>query len=67
MIERNRQLALALQIENPDAREMLGETKTALFTDFIKDEARKDLQFAQTVHSALNDLVMKAKQVSLRR
>ncbi|KAB7503183.1 Protein shuttle craft [Armadillidium nasatum] len=62
LIARNRQLALALQITNPDAREFIKDGGTNLYTDSVKDEARKDIQFTQTVHSALNDLVLKAKE-----
>lgn len=60
--ERNRRLALALQIENPEAREKLGSSST-LYSDFMKDEARKDPNFAKMVHDALTELVMKAKEV----
>lgn len=61
-IERNRRLALALQIENPDARDKLGNA-SVLFSDFMKDEARKDPNLAKMVHDALTDLVLKAKEV----
>lgn len=60
--ERNRRLALALQIENPEAREKLGSN--SLYSDFMKDEARKDPNLAKTVHAALTELVLKAKEVN---
>ncbi|KAG7176998.1 protein shuttle craft-like [Homarus americanus] len=59
--ERNRRLALALQIENPEAREKLGHSNI-LYSDFMKDEARKDPNLAKMVHDALTDLVLKAKE-----
>ena len=62
MVDRNRRLALALQIENPESREKLGSAGV-LFSEFIKDEARKDPNFANMVHNALSDLVLKAKEV----
>lgn len=61
-IERNRRLALALQIENPETRDKLGNA-SVLFSDFMKDEARKDPNLAKMVHDALTDLVLKAKEV----
>lgn len=60
-IERNRRLALALQIENPETRDKLGNA-SVLFSDFMKDEARKDPNLAKMVHDALTDLVLKAKE-----
>lgn len=59
--ERNRRLALALQIENPEAREKLGNSNV-LYSDFMKEEARKDPQLAKMVHDALTDVVMKSKE-----
>ncbi|KAK3878523.1 hypothetical protein Pcinc_016866 [Petrolisthes cinctipes] len=58
--ERNRRLALALQIENPEAREKLGSS--SLYSDFMKEEARKDPNLAKTVHDALTELVLRAKE-----
>ncbi|XP_071551737.1 protein shuttle craft [Panulirus ornatus] len=59
--ERNRRLALALQIENPEAREKLGNS-CGLYSDFMKEEARKDPNLAKMVHDALTDLVMKVRE-----
>ena len=60
--QRNRRLALALQIENPEAREKLGSSST-LYSEFMKEEARKDPNLAKTVHSALEDLVLRSREV----
>ncbi|XP_069161853.1 LOW QUALITY PROTEIN: protein shuttle craft [Procambarus clarkii] len=60
-VERNRRLALALQIENPEAREKLGNS-SILYSDFMKDESRKDPNLAKMVHDALTDLVLKSKE-----
>ncbi|KAK7066490.1 hypothetical protein SK128_010292, partial [Halocaridina rubra] len=60
-LERNRRLAVALQIENPETRESLGNSST-LYSDFMKEEARKDPNLAKMVHDALTELVMKAKE-----
>jgi hypothetical protein len=58
-------LALALQIENPESRNSLGTSATTLaFSDFLKNMANKDPQFAGMVHKALYDLVLKARDVS---
>ncbi|KAA0202485.1 hypothetical protein HAZT_HAZT003773 [Hyalella azteca] len=58
-------LALALQIENPESRNSLGTSATTLaFSDFLKNMANKDPQFASMVHKALYDLVLKARDVS---
>ena len=37
------------------------------FSDFLKDFAKKDLNFAQNVHDKLTDLVKLAKEVSRDR
>ncbi|XP_063870038.1 protein shuttle craft-like [Scylla paramamosain] len=59
--QRNRRLALALQIENPEAREKLGSSST-LYSEFMKEEARKDPNLAKMVHSALEDLVLRSRE-----
>ncbi|CAL4099586.1 unnamed protein product [Meganyctiphanes norvegica] len=63
--DRNRRLAIALQIENPETREKLGNS-SQLYSDFMKDEVRKDPVFAKIVHDALTDLVLKAKESKQR-
>lgn len=60
--QRNRRLALALQIENPEAREKLGSS-SSLYSEFMKEEARKDPNLAQMVHNALEALVLRAREV----
>lgn len=62
--ERASRLALALQIENPESRSSLGTAATAAsYSDFLKDEAKKDPQFGNMVHQALTSLVIKAREV----
>ncbi|XP_050418942.1 transcriptional repressor NF-X1 [Patella vulgata] len=58
-LERNRRLALALEIENPDLQTKLGNQT---YTDFIKDFARKNTEKAANIEKALYDLVNNAKQ-----
>ena len=64
-LERNRRLALALQIENPDVsnRAVGGTGGPPKYSDFLTCYARKEPFFARTVHQALAALVMKTKQV----
>ncbi|KAH9505089.1 Transcriptional repressor NF-X1 [Bulinus truncatus] len=59
LIERNRRLALALEIKNPDLNARLGNPS---YTDFLKDYAKKNLKFASDVEKNLNSLVQSAKQ-----
>ncbi|KAK7010253.1 protein shuttle craft [Biomphalaria glabrata] len=59
MLERNRRLALALEIKNPDLQAKLGNPA---FTEFLKDYAKKNLKFASNVEKNLNTLVQSAKQ-----
>lgn len=53
---------LNFQIENPEMSSKLAPPK---FSDFLKDFAKKDLNFAQNVHDKLTDLVKLAKEVSI--
>ena len=63
--ERASRLALALQIENPEAKGALGTaTSAAAYSDFLKQETQKDPHFANMVHEALSDLVIKTRDVS---
>ena len=64
LADRNRRLALALQIENPENRDKLGNG-VVFFSDLVKDEARKDPSFASMVHNALSKLVLKTKEVCI--
>jgi len=57
-IERNRRIALALQIENPDVGAKLAAPK---YSDFLRDIAKKDPYFATMVHDKLTELVKLAK------
>jgi transcriptional repressor NF-X1 len=58
-IERNRRLALALQIENPEVTNKVGPPK---YSDGLKDMAKKDPAFAGNVYKSLEDLVKLAKE-----
>lgn len=58
--ERNRRIALALQIRNPD----LSPNVTPRYSDFMKEFAKKDVSFCNNIHEKLANLVTNAKQVS---
>lgn len=60
-LERNRRLALALQIENPDRDTIL---RTPPYSEFMKDFARRELSLTNKVHDELTKLVKLAKEVS---
>uniref|UniRef100_A0A8D8Y9T2 Protein shuttle craft n=1 Tax=Cacopsylla melanoneura TaxID=428564 RepID=A0A8D8Y9T2_9HEMI len=57
-IERNRRLALGLQIRNPDLNLKL----KPLYPDILKQWAKKDPDFCNYVHSKLADLVKLSKE-----
>ncbi|XP_026675559.1 transcriptional repressor NF-X1 homolog, partial [Ceratina calcarata] len=57
IIERNRRLALGLQIANPD----LSGKLMPRYSDFMKQWAKKDPHFCQVVHEKLTELVKLAK------
>lgn len=57
IIERNRRLALGLQIANPD----LSGKLMPRYSDFMKQWAKKDPHFCQMVHDKLTELVKLAK------
>ncbi|XP_014472809.1 PREDICTED: protein shuttle craft [Dinoponera quadriceps] len=56
-IERNRRLALGLQIVNPD----LSGKLMPRYSDYMKQWAKKDPHFCQMVHEKLTELVQLAK------
>ncbi|CAG0891465.1 unnamed protein product [Darwinula stevensoni] len=58
-LDRNRRLALALQIQNPDLESKL---RSPQYSQFMKDMGLKQPQFAQMVHEKLAELVQLAKQ-----
>lgn len=62
VIERNKRLAVALQIQNPDLSCSPGPPN---YSEFLKDEARKYPQFVSDVYEKLTSLVQLAKQVNL--
>ncbi|XP_060590156.1 transcriptional repressor NF-X1-like isoform X2 [Ruditapes philippinarum] len=59
VIERNRRIALALEIQNPDLSSKLGSPS---YTDFLKEQAKKDPVFVAGIEKAFADLVQSAKQ-----
>lgn len=59
LIMRNRRLALALQIQNPDMSAKL----TPRYSDFMKSWAKKDSALCRHVHDKLTALVKLAKEV----
>ncbi|KAJ4450805.1 hypothetical protein ANN_02235 [Periplaneta americana] len=58
IIERNRRLAIGLQIRNPD----LSAKLTPRYSDFMRQWAKKDPHFCNMVHEKLTELVQLAKQ-----
>lgn len=58
VIERNRRLAIGLQIRNPDLTQKL----TPRYSDYMRTWAKKDPKFCQHVHDKLTELVQLAKQ-----
>ena len=58
-LERNRRVALALQIENPDMSAKLVGPK---YSEFLKELAKKDPSFCGMVHDKLTELVNLAKE-----
>jgi hypothetical protein len=59
IIERNRRLAIGLQIRNPD----LSAKLTPRYSEFMRQWAKKDPHFCNMVHDKLTELVQLAKQV----
>lgn len=57
LVERNRRLALALQIKNPNPK-----PGAPPYPDILKEWAKKDQRFVQMVHDKLTELVQLAKQ-----
>ncbi|KAL3282485.1 hypothetical protein HHI36_005668 [Cryptolaemus montrouzieri] len=58
LLERNRRLAIGLQIRNPDITQKL----TPRYSDFMRGWAKKDPHFCHRVHDKLTELVQLAKQ-----
>lgn len=57
LLERNRKLAIGLQIRNPDISSKLQPK----YSDFIKSWAKKDQQLVTMIHDKLSELVKLAK------
>uniref|UniRef100_A0A1B6D4K5 Protein shuttle craft n=1 Tax=Clastoptera arizonana TaxID=38151 RepID=A0A1B6D4K5_9HEMI len=58
LLERNRRLAIGLQIKNPD----LSSKLSPRYSEFMRNWAKKDERFCQNVHDKLTELVKLAKQ-----
>ncbi|XP_050308291.1 protein shuttle craft [Anthonomus grandis grandis] len=58
VVERNRRLAIGLQIQNPD----LSQKLTPRYSELLKQWAKKDPKFCQRVHDKLTELVQLSKQ-----
>ncbi|XP_067621719.1 protein shuttle craft-like isoform X2 [Eurosta solidaginis] len=58
VLERNRRLAIGLQIRNPDVPQKL-QTK---YSDFIRNFAKRDPTLVKSIHDALTTLVKLAKE-----
>ncbi|KAK3932809.1 Protein shuttle craft [Frankliniella fusca] len=61
-IERNRKMAIGLQIRNPDISQKL----TPRYSDFMRGWAKKDPLFCQHIHDKLTELVKLAKESKQR-
>lgn len=59
VLERNRRMALALEIKNPDLGAKLGNPT---YTDFLKDYTKQNAHIVSSIEKALSDLVKNAKQ-----
>ena len=59
-LERNRRMAVALQIENPDVTNRVNGPPR--YSDFVKDFAKREPFFARAVHDSLAQLVAKTKE-----
>ena len=57
-IERNRRLALALQIENPEVTTKIAPPK---YSDILKDMTKKDPNFMKSIYKSFEELVKLAK------
>lgn len=59
VLERNRRLAAALQIHNADVSNRAGPPS---YSEFLREEARKNPAFLSSVHQKLTELVQTARQ-----
>lgn len=57
LVERNRRLALALQIKNPNPK-----PGAPRYPELLKEWVKKDTRFTQMVHDKISELVQLAKQ-----
>ena len=58
-IERNRRLALALQIENPELTTKIAPPK---YSDILKEMTKKDPNFMRSIYKSLEELVKLARE-----
>ncbi|CAN7938958.1 unnamed protein product [Ixodes hexagonus] len=59
VLERNRRLAAALHIQNADVSNRAGPPS---YSEFLKEEARRNPTFVSSVHQKLTELVQTARQ-----
>ncbi|XP_014664590.1 PREDICTED: transcriptional repressor NF-X1-like [Priapulus caudatus] len=64
LIERNRRVALALQIVNPELTNRLGNPS---YSPFLREFAKKNLAIAAAVERQLTELVQEAKKSKLKQ
>lgn len=62
LLERNRRLAIGLQIRNPD----LSSKLLTRYSDFVKNWAKKDPQLVTMIHNKLTELVKLSKDSKQR-
>lgn len=62
LLERNRRLAIGLQIRNPDLPSKL----QAKYSEFLRGWAKKDLAFVTSIHDKLTELVKLSKDSKQR-
>lgn len=60
VLERNRRLAAALQIPNADVS---GRAGPPSYSEFLREEARRNPAFLSSLHQKLTELVQTARQV----
>ena len=58
LLERNRRLAIGLQVRNPDLPQKLSPK----YSEFIRNFAKRDATLVKSIHDALTNLVKLAKE-----
>lgn len=62
VIERNKRLAVALQIQNPELSTSPGPPS---YSEFLKEETKKNPVVVAEIYNKITDLVQLAKEVSV--